>query len=214
MEVLVTSRYECIIEDICELNWSGLAENDLIDATWAYYYFSIQFRESLEAARELFPDDIKLQQLEREECNTDNLSPWPGVASIGERLNHDEFMARLLKLTPIGAERTAALQEIGQSYLDSVRDAPCLVKALSIASYEDGGLEKVFRAFLTAPHWNKSMLQAFKHFLAEHIRFDSDPEQGHGSLSRHITPDDRISPLWSAFNQLLVRAAPRLSSAK
>jgi hypothetical protein len=129
-------------------------------------------------------------------------------------INHDEFMARLLKLTPISAGRKAVLQELGQSYLDSVRDAPCLVKALSIASYEDGGLEKVFSAFLTAPHWNNPTLQAFKHFLAEHIRFDSDPEQGHGSLSRHITPDDRILPLWSAFNHLLVQAVPRLSNAK
>lgn len=214
MEVLVTSRYERIIDDICNFNWSSLTENDLISATWAYYYFSVQFRENLEIARELFPNDPKLQRLEQEECNTDNLSPWPGVAGAGERMNHDEFMARALNLTPISAERKSLLQALGQTYLDSVRDAPCLVKALSIASYEDGGLERVFGAFLTAPHWNNPMLQAFKHFLVEHIRFDSDPEQGHGSLSRHITPDDRILPLWSAFKSLLVQAVPRLSDAK
>ena len=54
---------------------------------------------------------------------------------------------------------------------------------MALASYEDGGLERVFRAILTAQHWNDPVLQAFKHFLSEHIRFDSDPEQGHGALA-------------------------------
>jgi hypothetical protein len=51
-------------------------------------------RENLEIARRLYPNDTKLQQLEREECNTDNLSHWPGVASAAEKMNHDEFMRR------------------------------------------------------------------------------------------------------------------------
>lgn len=213
MNVIMASRYERVIDGICELNWSSLTEDDLINATWAYYYFSVQFRENLQVARELFPDDPKLRQLEQEECNTDNLSPWPGVAAAGETMNHDEFMARLLTLTPIKADRKASLEALGQAYLAAVREAPRVAKALSIASYEDGGLEKVFRAFLTAQHWDKPLLQAFRHFLTEHIRFDSDPEQGHGALSRHITPDDRILPLWSAFKQLLVQAVPRLNGA-
>ena len=55
------------------------------------------------------------------------------------------------------------------------------------------------------------LLQAFKHFLTEHIRFDSDPEQGHGALCRHLTPNDRILPLWTAFKEILVEAAPGLT---
>ncbi len=213
MQVAEAFKYERVVDDICALNWDSLTENDLTVATWAYYFFSIQFRENLEIACELFPDDPKLLQLEREECNTDNLSPWPNVAGAGEKMNHDEFMARLLKLSPISAEKRTFLEEIGQDYLDQVRATPRVVRALSIASYEDGGLEKVFQAFLTAQHWNTPLLQAFKHFLTEHIRFDSDPEQGHGSLSRHITPDDRILLLWSAFDRLLVQAIPHLRSA-
>ena len=84
-------------------------------------------------------------------------------------------------------------------------------KAMALASYEDGGLEKVFRAFLTAPQWNGPLLQAFKHFLLKHIEFDSDPEQGHGALCRHLIPNDRILPLWEAFKQMLIEAAPRLT---
>ena len=56
------------------------------------------------------------------------------------------------------------------------------IKALALASYEDGGLESVLKTILTAPDWDDALLQAFKHFLVEHIRFDSDPEQGHGAL--------------------------------
>ncbi len=213
MNTMVASKYERVIDDICGLNWTQLTEDELAHVTWAYYYFSIQFRENLEIACEMFPDDPKLQQLEQEECNTNNLSPWPGVAQPGERMNHDEFMARLLKLSPIDPEKQVSLEALGHAYLAAVRETPRLAKALSIASYEDGGLEKIFRAFLTAPHWNSSLLQAFRHFLTEHIRFDSDPEQGHGALSRHITPDDRILPLWSAFNQLLLQAVPHLNGA-
>lgn len=213
MTVLESLKYERVIDDIAKLNWPSVTEDELTMIAWAYYYFSIQFRENLEIACELFPNDPKLRQLEREECNTSNLSPWPGVAEPGEKMNHDEFMARLLKLSPINVETGLHLKTIGQEYLDLVRATPSVVRGLSIASYEDGGLEKVFRAFLTAQHWDNLLLQAFRHFLTEHIRFDSDPEQGHGSLSRHIPPDDRILPLWSAFKHLLVQAVPRLHDA-
>jgi hypothetical protein len=84
-------------------------------------------------------------------------------------------------------------------------------RALSIASYEDGGLEKVFTSFLRAERWNGPLLQAFKHFVAEHVSFDSDPDQGHGALSRHLKPDDRILPL-GAFKQLLLQAVPTLAT--
>jgi hypothetical protein len=87
-------------------------------------------------------------------------------------------------------------------------------KALSIASYEDGGLETVFRSILKAPNWDGALLQAFKHFLSEHIRFDSDPDQGHGALCRHLPPNDKVLPMWTAFKQILTEAAPGLVGAK
>ena len=82
---------------------------------------------------------------------------------------------------------------------------------MSIASYEDGGLEAVFTAMLTMPNWDDPGVDAaFRHFLSEHIRFDSDPDAGHGALARHLQPDDRIEPLWTAFRDLLVAFAPGL----
>jgi len=203
--------YERVIDDICNFNWINLTEEDLINVAWVYYYFSVQFRENLEVARNLYPDDDRLRQLDQGERDTDNLSPWPGVATIGERMNHDEFMRRTLALTTISENRRRELAALGQAYLTKIRAMDDDSRASAIASYEDGGLERVFRAILKAPHWSSPLLQAFRHFLAEHIRFDSDPEQGHGALCRHLTPDDRVHALWAEFRQMLVRAAPRLT---
>ena len=201
--------YEQVINEICNLNWATLSEKDLIRVAWAYYHFSVQFRECLEIARDMYPDDERLLQLDHGERNTDNLSPWPGVAAAGEKMNHDEFMRRTLELTKI-PEIGRIVSEIGNNYLKTVRAIDPKIRALALATYEDGGLQRVFQAMLTAPSWNGPLQQAFKHFLAEHIRFDSDPDQGHGALCRHLTPDDRVLPLWAEFKHMLIEAAPNL----
>jgi hypothetical protein len=205
------SSYEGIIADICNLNWTDLTQDDLVSVAWAYYYFSIQFRECLEIALGLYPDDQQLQQLDAGERNTDNLAPWPGVAAAGEKMNHDEFMRRTLELTKVSDDRRRVLTKFGLSYLHRTWQLDAKTRAMALASYEDGGLESVFRAMLTAPHWDGPLLEAFRHFLSAHIMFDSDPAQGHGALCRHLPPDERIYPLWSEFKGLLVSAAPRLA---
>ena len=207
------TSYERTIDEICNLNWVTLNEEDLIRVAWAYYHFSVQFRECLEIAREMYPDDQRLLQLDQGERNTDNLSPWPGVAAAGEKINHDEFMRRTLKLASIPEIARLVLSDIGNRYLKNVRTIDRTSKALALASYEDGGLERVFRAFLKAPNWSGPLQRAFKHFLTEHIRFDSDPDQGHGALCRHLTPDNRVLPLWSEFRDMLVEAVPSLTPA-
>jgi hypothetical protein len=204
--------YEQVIREVCNLNWVNLTDEDVIRVAWAYYHFSVQFRECLEIAREMYPDDERLLQLDHGERNTDNLSPWPGVAQSGEKMNHDEFMRRTLELAKIPEIGRIVLSDVGHKYLKTVRAIDPKVRALALATYEDGGLERVFRAILTAPNWNGPLQQAFKHFLAEHIRFDSDPDQGHGALCRHLTPDDRVLPLWAEFKHMLVEAAPNLKA--
>ena len=210
MDMVQDVRYKRVINDICSLKWSDITSDDMMSAAWGYYYFSIQFRENLEIARKLFPDDNKLLRLEQEECNTSNLSPWPNVAAPGEKMNHDEFMRRALELSPVSIEQSLRLQAIGAAYLARVRAVDPTSCALSIASYEDGGLETVFKAMLAFRHWDNDSLRAFGHFLSEHVRFDSDPEQGHGALSRHMAPDDRVLCLWQAFRDVLVKSAPAL----
>jgi hypothetical protein len=189
-----------------------LSSEDLEYVAWAYYFFSVQFRENLEIACDLHPDDDKLTQLRREECDTANLSPWPGVAEPGERLNHDEFMHRTIALSAVQPGGRTHVAGLGAVYLEKMRAIDPQTRALSIASYEDGGLEAVFNAILRSPDWDGRLLAAFRHFLVEHIRFDSDPTQGHGALSRHLVPDDRIWPIWRAFRDLLVGAVPKLAT--
>jgi hypothetical protein len=202
--------YQRLIQEICGLNWQRLTRHELINIAWVYYYFSIQFRENLEIARNLFPNDSRLRELDEGERNTDNLSPWPGVANPGERMHHDEFMRRTLELARIDQARQLRLTAIGSAYLKRIRAMDRMTRVLSLASYEDGGLERVFRMILTALDWDDPLLEAFKHFLTEHIKFDSDPEHGHGAICRHLTPDDTIVPLWSEFRAMLIWAAPRL----
>lgn len=214
MDITVSNTYESVIAEIAHLDWTELDEQELSAVALAYYYFSIQFRENLLAAAKLYPNDPKLSELMAGECNTDNLSPWPGVAVLGECMDHDEFMRRSIALSPIAPELRAAIEQAGASYLQRARSFSPEVKACSIASYENGGLESTFRAMLTAPHWNLPTLRAFRHFLEEHIRFDSDPDEGHGALSRHLRVDDRVLPLWVDFRDLLVCAAPRLAQSR
>lgn len=213
LEASRSSTYQDVIAQICDLNWAGLSEEEMLAAAWAYYFFSIQFRENLELACDLYPEDANLARLKREECATGNLSPFPGVAAAGEKMDHDEFMRRLLRLCPIAEQTRRDFTEAGARYLDDVRGLEPVARALSISSYEDGGLERVFTAILTSPEFKNPALQAFRFFLSEHIRFDSDPTQGHGSLSRHLVPDDSVLDFWVAFRRLLVECTPRLLAA-
>ena len=206
--------FQGTINAICKLPWHHLSEPQCVDVAWAYYYFSIQFRENLQIARRLHPQDEKLIELDSAECNTDNLSPWPGVALAGERMNHDEFMRRSLALGTIPDAKQARGTSLGDQYLALSRAADDTTCAMSIASYEDGGLESVFTAMLTMPDYPNPVLTAFRHFLSEHIRFDSDPDEGHGALARHLGPDDRIKPLWDAFHGLFVGFVPALATAE
>jgi hypothetical protein len=201
-----------IVAAICQLHWTCLSADEVTDVAWAYYHFSIQFRENLQIAMALYPDDVQLRKLGAEECNTDNLSPWPHVAGVGERLDHDEFIRRLLALEAIDIARRRRLTKIGSAYLERVRQFDRRTRAASIASFEDGGLERVFRAILTAGDWDGPLLRAFRHFLVQHIKFDGDPLRGHGALVRHLSSHDRIDGLWLAFERLLVESVPKLLS--
>jgi hypothetical protein len=207
---LVTTdyRFSDIIDEICQMPWERLSADELMQTAKAYYYFSIQFRENLEIACRLRPQDQLLKDLWRGECDTDNLSPYPGVCTLGEKLNHDEFMRRLLLLQPYS--RDDYLSGVGEAYLAGTRKIDDESRAISIASYEDTGLSRVFRAILRATDWQGIGANAFKYFLERHVYFDSDDGEQHGALSRHLIPNDRILPLWVAFRDLLTDAAPRL----
>lgn len=205
-----STSYLSIVDDICWLPWEKIDSGEILRVAHAYYYFSIQFRENLEIALQLYPNDSNLQQLYLEECDTDNLSPWPKIAHAGEKLNHDEFMRRLLALQPVAD--TDRITAAGLQYLEFTRQFDARSRALSIVSYEDGGLSRIFGAILRATDWSGEAQQAFRHFLEKHLQFDSDPDEGHGALCRHFAPDNRVAPLWQAFKDILLAVVPTLTT--
>jgi hypothetical protein len=209
-----TYGHKMIIDELCSLNWSGLTAVELTGVAWAYYFFSIQFRENLVIACRLYPADPLLRQLAQEECCTDNLSPWPGVAEPGERLDHDEFMKRLLELSPPRRDVKRAAEQAGRTYLSRVRAMDAVTRASSIGTYEDGGLERLFRSMLECKHWDTDLLRAFRHFLVRHIEFDNSQDQGHGALARHLQPTEGVYLIWREFRQLLTDAVSGLRTAQ
>jgi hypothetical protein len=210
-DALGNFAFESVINQICRMPWEKISNHEVLKVAKAYYYFSVQFRENLAIACLLSPRDENLRKLYKEECHTDNLSPYPGVTSTGDKVNHDVFIERFLLLQPIHQEK--AIEEIGREYLRKIRALDDTIRARSIASYEDGGLSSVFTAMLRAPQWQGAGQRAFRFFLEEHIRFDLDADAGHGALSRHLKRDDDILPLWAAFKELLVEAVPTLAGA-
>ena len=212
MTVPTIHCYQHVVDEICGLNWSALAREELMAVSWAYYYFSVQFCETLKMACELNPLDRKLAELREGEIDTDNLSPYPGVAEVGEKMNHCEFMRRVLLMSSLDPEAREKVESLGLLYLAEIQRTDSVTRVMSLPTYEDGGLERVFNAILLAPDWDEPSLGAFRHFLVEHIRLDSDADAGHGGLCRHLYPDDRILPLWSAFRNILVGAAPILAN--
>jgi hypothetical protein len=127
-------------------------------------------------------------------------------------MNHDEFIRRTLELTKIPEIGRIVVSDIGNRYLRRFEQsiAPAGHWPWPVMKMVD--LEQVFRAFLTAPNRDGPLQQAFRHFLTEHIRFDSDPVQGHGAFCRHLTPDNRVLPLWAEFKDMLIEAVPRLTA--
>ena len=65
MTVHTTSinSFHRFIDAISGLKWSALSQDELMAASCAYYYFSVQFCEAVEIACNLYPSDSKLIEL-------------------------------------------------------------------------------------------------------------------------------------------------------
>ena len=178
--------FESVIDGICAMPWERLSGDDILCVAKAYYFFSIQFRENLEIACGLRPRDANLRSLRQGECDTDNLSPYPGVTAPGERLDHDEFMKRLLAMQPLDAD--SFIGNLGRAYLGRMRDMAPMARATSIASYEDGGLSRVFAAMLRAPGWGGAGRGPSPFFFQHTPPFTPDNKGGQGGPPRRLPP--------------------------
>lgn len=201
--------FEVVIDRICNMPWDQINNEELMRVAKVYYYFSIQFRENLVLACAQHPSDPFLKELYKAECNTDNLSPYVGITKKKEKINHDEFIRRLLREE--FDDNVDHLDHLGHKYLRYVRAIDISARVGSIATYEDGGLSRVFLSMLRIPRWLGAAQQAFKFFLEEHIRFDTDAEWGHGAMTRNLKVDDNVVSLWDAFERLLQAGVPKLA---
>jgi hypothetical protein len=204
--------YKKIVDEICGLRWSEIDRNELLAVSQACYYFSVQFCETVKIACRLHPFDHLLAELREGCCNSDGLSPYPGVAEPSEKLNHSEFMRRVQAMSSLDRETRARVERLGAAYLAEIRRTAAETRVRSLPSYEGGGLERIFSAVLRARDWDEPSLAAFRHFLVGYIDLDSDPDIGHGALCRHLVPDDGIVPLWRAFRDLLIQVTPGLAA--
>ena len=55
MDAVTLPEYERTIGEICALDWAGLTRHDLVNVAWAYYFFSVQFRENLKSPASSIP---------------------------------------------------------------------------------------------------------------------------------------------------------------
>lgn len=108
-----TYRYLAVVDEIEALNWRSLSRDELMAACAAYYYFSVQFVQAVHIACELYPSDHSLIELRGGECDTDNLSPYPGIAQPGERMNYDEFMRRTVAMSSLGSGERRRIRRLG-----------------------------------------------------------------------------------------------------
>jgi hypothetical protein len=118
---LLSPGYPHVVDEICRFRWSKINRNELLAVCRAYYYFSRQFCETLEIACRRHPLDHQLAELWNAECNTDILSPYPGLAAPGERMSHDEFMRRILAISSLDRDARARVDRLGTEYLADIR---------------------------------------------------------------------------------------------
>jgi hypothetical protein len=79
------------------------------------------------------------------ECDTDTLSPYPRVATVGEKMNHDEFMRRAVAMSSLDGDTQARQGREPRpcvSYENS-QDGR-VTKAMSLSSHEMAGWRRCF----------------------------------------------------------------------
>ena len=68
MMAVIGPNTDQAVANIVNRDWRNLSEAEMVSATWAYYFFSVQFRENLEIATDFFPEDNNLRKLLGEEA--------------------------------------------------------------------------------------------------------------------------------------------------
>lgn len=190
MEKIPGFEYKKTVEQIKNLRWENLDQNELGQLMHLSYAAAREFAESLRIALELYPEDNELQKMAAGELNTTNLS-FEDYTGPGD---HADYLAHFLKSTEVDLSSAAA--EHAQQYVTDCKELDKNVRALSIFSREHE-LSGIFERILEAEGWDTPELKAFHFYLSRHIAIDSGAG-GHSELTDKFEINDDVNDFYKA----------------
>ena len=104
--------------------------------------------------------------------------------------DHADFLWHFIQKHGILAKVPQEVRESVGAYLQAVECLPRAVRVMSIVSRERE-LSGIFERILEAPDWSLPGLAAFRYYLEEHIKLDSN-EGGHADLLAGCEVDERV----------------------
>ncbi len=185
------NNHKNVIDEIKQLRWERLSASELQVLTILAAYAAREFAESLRIALRLYPESSELREMASGELETSNLQ-FGDYSQPGDHANFLWHFINKHNLTELHPEAVRA----GETYLAKVRELPDEIRAMSIISRERE-LPQIFERILEARDWSMPILEAFHHYLKEHIRLDS-MEGGHADLLSSFIVTNEITVFYKA----------------
>lgn len=196
-------EYKTVVEKIKSLNWENLDNQELQQLMYLSHVSAREFAEALRIALKLYPENENLQEMARGELQTNNLS----FGDYQAKGDHADYLGHFLEKMEVPKHLTI----LGDLYQAACRELDDKTRAMSIFSREEE-LSGIFERILKAKDWSTSELTAFRHYLEQHIAFDSN-KGGHHDLTKEFPIDDSVKPFYEARLNMY-RAIPKLFEAK
>ncbi len=196
--------YKKVVERIYNLAWEKLSAKELQTLMVLSGYAALEFAESLRIALNEHRESKAFQGMAAGELKTTNLT-FDDYIKKGD---HSEFLWHFIEKKGISTDPNVT--NTGKEYLQKVQTLPKEVRVMSIVSREYE-LSRIFARILKAKDWSLPGLQAFRYFLEEHIKLDSE-EGGHADLLQGFKVDDRVTAFYEARLDLY-RVIPTLFTA-
>lgn len=191
----MTKQYLNTVARIRNVRWDLADTSDLLSLMLLGAYTAEEFAESLRIATRLKPSAF--EEMARGELDTTNIQ-FDDYVGPGD---HSAYLWHFIEKHGVCLKCSMSVRLAGERYVQFVRRLPEPVRLMSIVSREQE-LPGIFSAILKAPGWNDlPELEAYRHYLSEHIRLDSG-SGGHADLLSSLEVDDSVSSFWEARLQM------------
>ncbi len=184
------NEYKETVRLIRELDWENLDATSLQDVMYLSFISAFEFAEALRVALRLYSDDSLVQEMSEGELETDNLK----YQEYDKKGDHADFLMYFME--SCGYTPTEKIEQAGEQYLNVCRAFSDELRAMSVFSreFESTG---IFKRILSAKDWDACGLSAFRYFIEEHIRLDSE-DGGHHDMIKHYTITDEVDAFYEA----------------